>query len=111
MPVPWNQIVQLMPSIIDVSRELLRRTRAPTQPKEAGQNRVALPVTAELQERVRVLEDNEQRQAELSTRMAQQLSQLTMAVTDLHRQVRWLLIAVAATGVVAVTALVMLALR
>jgi len=100
-----------MPSIIDVSRELLRRTRVPTQHPEPGQNRVALPVTAELQERVRVLEDNEQRQAELSTRMAQQLSQLTLAVTDLHRQVRWLLIAVAITGVMTVTALVMLALR
>jgi hypothetical protein len=60
---------------------------------------------------VRTLEDNELRQAELSTRMAEQLSQLTGAVTALHRQVRWLQIAVLATGVLALTALVLLVLR
>ena len=27
MPVPWLQIVQLVPSIVDVSRELMKRTK------------------------------------------------------------------------------------
>ena len=27
MPVPWLQIVQLVPSILDVSRELMKRTK------------------------------------------------------------------------------------
>jgi hypothetical protein len=107
MPVPWNQIVQLMPSIIEVSRELLRRTKEPAGGAGVtGQSLITRSPTAELEERVRQLEDNEQRQAVLSTRMADQLAQLTAAVTALHRQVRWVLIAVAATAVLSLTALV-----
>jgi hypothetical protein len=110
MPVPWNQIVQLMPSIIEVSRELLRRTKEPASGAGGaggpGHSLITRSPTAELEERVRLLEDNEQRQAVLSTRMADQLAQLTAAVTALHRQVRWLLIAMAATAVLSLTALV-----
>jgi hypothetical protein len=98
-----------MPSIIDVSRELLRRTRVPGHPDQALPS---LPATAELEARVSMLEDNEQRQAELSTRMAEQLAQLTVAVTTLHRLVRGLLIAAIASGLLALTAVVLvLALR
>jgi hypothetical protein len=107
MPVPWSQIVQLMPSILDVSRELLRRTRLPGHPDQALPT---LSAGGELEARVGALEDNEQRQAELSTRMADQLAQLTVAVTTLHRLVRNLLIAVIATSLLALVALV-LALR
>jgi hypothetical protein len=105
MPVPWKEIVQFMPTIIDFSRELLRRTRP-------GQEHLAtLSPAEELKERVCVLEDNEQRQVELSTRMADQLAQLTAAVTVLHRQMRWLLIGLISTAVLAVAALVWLAVR
>jgi hypothetical protein len=87
MPVPWLQIVQLVPSIVEVSRELLKRTkRLPPQQQDA-----TIPQTAdELAERVLTLEENERRQAELISQMAEQMSNLTRAVTALHRQVTWL---------------------
>lgn len=86
MAVPWLQIVQLVPSIVEVSRELLKRTKRLPAPQEA-----TLPQTAdELAERVMTLEENERRQAELVSEMAEQMSNLTRAVTALHRQVTWL---------------------
>lgn len=86
MPVPWLQIVQLVPSIVEVSRELLKRTKRLPPPQDA-----TIPQTAdELAERVLTLEENERRQAELVSQMAEQMSNLTRAVTALHRQVTWL---------------------
>ncbi len=86
MPVPWLQIVQLVPSILDVSRELMKRTK---QTPPAAQ----LPVSHsydELAARVASLEENERRQAELVAQMAEQLAGVARAVTDLHRRVLWL---------------------
>ena len=104
MPVPWVQIVQLMPSILDVSRELLRRTRRPGvgEPAPAGESGAE---SASLEARIRALEENERRQAELVTTMADQLEKLTLAVTALHRQSRRLLIGQVATAIVAVASL------
>lgn len=86
MAVPWLQIVQLVPSIVEVSRELLKRTKRLPPPQET-----TLPQNAdELVQRVLTLEDNERRQAELVSEMAEQLSNLTGALTALHRQVMWL---------------------
>jgi hypothetical protein len=86
MPVPWLQIVQLVPSIVEVSRELLKRTKQ-LPPPEA----VSPPQDVdELIQRVLRLEENERRQAELVNEIAQQLSYLTRAVTSLHRQSLWL---------------------
>lgn len=87
MPVPWLQIVQLVPSIVEVSRELLKRTKQQQPSPES------MPVpqdTDELVERMLRLEENERRQAELVSQMAQQLANLTRAVTALHRQSLWL---------------------
>lgn len=86
MAVPWLQIVQLVPSIVDVSRELLKRTKQmpPTEAAAAPQD------TDELVRRVLRLEENERRQAELVNEMAQQLANLTRALTALHRQSLWL---------------------
>lgn len=85
MPVPWLQIVQLVPSILDVSRELLRKTRRlPTMPADAGNT------DESLQARVATLEENERRQAELINQMAEQIAGLTRAVTLLHQRVIWL---------------------
>jgi hypothetical protein len=93
MPVPWLQIVQLVPSIVDVSRELLKRTKATPPPAE----RALLPADShELAARVIALEENERRQAELISKMADQLAGLTRAVTILHRRVIWLSAALAA---------------
>lgn len=107
MAVPWLQIVQLVPSIVEVSRELLKRTKRMPEPQE-------LPVPQnvdELVERVLSLEDNERRQAELVNQMAQQMSNLTRALTALHRQVLWLGGAAVVAIVVAIVAIGMAATR
>lgn len=101
MAVPWLQIVQLVPSIVEVSRELLKRTKRLPPPQETS-----LPQSEdELAQRVLTLEENERRQAELVSQMAEQISNLTRALTALHRQVLWLS-GIGAVGVV--TALVAL---
>jgi hypothetical protein len=101
MPVPWLQIVQLVPSILDVSRELMKRTK---QAPSAAQ----MPVPAtndELAARVVSLEENERRQAELVAQMAEQLAGVARAITDLHRRVLWLTAIAAAALVAAIAAL------
>lgn len=105
MPVPWAQIVRLMPSILELSHELLKRTRHLPQsevpaPKEND------PAVIALEERITTLEENERKQAELVTNMAEQLEQLTMAVTVLHRRWRLLMVGLVATGAVALVALI-----
>ena len=103
MPVPWLQIVQLMPSIVEVSRELLKRTRGAPAELPA---KITDTSTGALEARIARLEENERRQAELVSSMAQQLDQLTIAITALHRQWRVLMGALAGTAVLSVVALV-----
>lgn len=104
MPVPWLQIVQLVPSILDVSRELLRKTqRLPA----------ALPTAVDDSEdhllaRVAALEENERRQAELINQMAEQIAGLSRAVTVLHQRVIWL---TAGLGIAIVLAAVGMAVK
>ncbi|AMN47874.1 hypothetical protein ACG33_12345 [Steroidobacter denitrificans] len=89
MAVPWLQIVQLVPSIVEVSRDLLksaRRMPAATTAAELAQLQGEDALLARLQ----ALEENERRQAELISQMAQQLDGLTRAATALHRRVIWL---------------------
>ena len=108
MPVPWAQIVRLMPSILELSHELLKRTRRLTPseaPAPAPANETDPAVTA-LEERITRLEELERNQAELVRNMAEQLEQLTTAATALHRQGRLLVAGLAATGIVALVALV-----
>ncbi len=106
MPVPWDHIVRLMPSILELSRELLKRSRGSPQSEPAtGGDGVA--AGAALEARISSLEQNERRQAELVTSMADQLEQLTTAVTALHRQTRRLVFGQIATALVAVIALVL----
>jgi hypothetical protein len=106
MPFPWAQIVRLMPSILELSHELLTRTRR-LPPGEAlpAPNENDPAVTA-LEGRIRRLEENERNQAELVTNMAEQLEQLTTAATALHRQWRVLIASMVATGTVALVALI-----
>jgi hypothetical protein len=108
MPVPWAQIVRLMPSILELSHELLRRTRrlkpgeAPTSVPNETDSAVIM-----LEERIGRLEDLERKQAELVRSMAEQLEQLTTAATALHRQSRMLIAGLAVTGAVALAALIL----
>lgn len=109
MPVPWIQIVQLMPTILDVSRELLKRSRralADAPPERLA----AASEPPSLEPRIRALEEIERKQAELVSNMAEQLAQLTAAATSLHKQVRRLLVGQATTIVIALVA-VLIALR
>ncbi len=109
MPVPWAQIVRLMPSILELSRDLLKSTRRLPASEPPVQTDNASEIAA-LQSRILGLEQNERRQAELVTNMADQLEQLTTAVTTLHRQWRLLVAGQVIAGIVAVVALV-IALR
>jgi hypothetical protein len=101
MAVPWLQIVQLVPSILDVSRELMKRTKQQQPPTQAP----ASPSYDELAARVASLEENERRQAELVAQMAEQLAGVARAVTDLHRRVLWLTAAAALAVALAASAL------
>lgn len=107
MPVPWAQIVRLMPSILELSHELLRRTRrlTTTQAPAPAPNE-SDPAVAALEERIGRLEELERNQAELVKNMAEQLEQLTAAATALHRQCRILVAGLALTGTVALAALI-----
>jgi len=106
MAVPWLQIVQLVPSIVDVSRELLRRTKG----TPAGPGEGAAGVGRDLHARIAALEENERRQAELVNQMAEQMAVLTRAVTSLHKQTVWLTFGLGVAVIVALVA-VALALR
>ena len=110
MPVPWLQIVQLVPSIVEVSRELLKRTKRLPEPLDALDSPGPQNVD-ELVQRILVLEDNERRQAELVNQMAQQMSNLTRAITALHRQSLWLGGTAVVAIVVAIVAIGMAATR
>jgi primosomal protein N'' len=99
MAVPWLQIVQLVPSIVDVSRELLKKNRRPEPEPGAPQT------VGELEARIARLEENERRQAELVNQMAEQLAALTKLVVELRNRVLWLTAGLAIAVVVAVVAL------
>jgi hypothetical protein len=86
--VPWLKIVQLAPSIIDMSRELLKLSKK--TPEQAPTVLNTLESESELARRIVALETNERRQAELVNQMAQQLEVLSEAVTVLHRRMLWL---------------------
>lgn len=99
MAVPWLQIVQLVPSLVDVSRELLKKNKQPVL--EPG-----TPQTPdELQQRIARLEENERRQAELVNQIVEQIAALTKLVVDLRTRVLWLTAGMAIAIVVAVVAL------
>ena len=91
MALPWLQLVQLVPSIVDVSRELLKKNRRP----EIDPN---VPhTTGEIEARIATLEENERKQAELVSQMAEQLAVLTKMVVELRARLFW------TTGVAAQT--------
>lgn len=104
MAVPWLQIVQLVPSILDVSRELMKRTKkAPPSPADSTPQSAPQKVD-DLAARIASLEENERRQAELVAQMAEQLAGVARAVTELHRRVIWLTAAAAIALVLAAVA-------
>lgn len=106
MPLPWAEIVRLMPSILELSHELVKRTRRLRAIEPPAPNNT-VPEIAALESRILALEENERRQAELVTSIADQLEQLTRAVTALHRRWRILVAGQITAGLVALVALVL----
>lgn len=102
MAVPWLQIVGLVPSILDVSRELLKRSKR--VPEEIPAELTA-PTEVALAARIEALEENERRQAELISQMAEQNAALARAVTTLHVRLLRLGIAAGAALLLAAVAL------
>jgi len=94
-----------MPSILELSHELLKRTRRLPPLSEAPATTENDPAVAAHEGRISRLEENERNQAELVTNMAEQLEQLTTAVTALHGQWRLLIAGLVGAGVVALAAL------
>jgi primosomal protein N'' len=101
MAIPWMQIVKWMPSIVQVSRELVGSIQRspPIDANNASQ--------AELAQRIAQLEDNERRQAELINQMAEQLSQFSQVLLIMRQRQLWLAIAAGAATIVAIVALVL----
>ena len=102
MAVPWLKIIQLVPSVVEVSRELLKRTKRtePVSSTAPGEENSALAA------RIAALEENERRQAELVNQMAEQIAMLARAATSLHQRCIWLTVTTVAALGVAVVAIV-----
>lgn len=102
MAVPWLKIIQLVPSVVEVSRELLKRTKRsePASSAAPGQENSALAA------RIAALEENERRQAELVNQMAEQIALLARAATSLHRRSIWLTAVAIAATVIAAAAII-----
>mgnify|MGYP003379533255 CR=1 FL=1 len=111
MPLPWTQIIQWVPPIVELSRDLLQRSK---QRPASGTDLTPIDSTADMASRVAALEENGRRQAALVSQMAQHQGQLSTAVVELlaklQRLTRWL---IAATLVLtaAIVASVVLLLR
>jgi uncharacterized sporulation protein YeaH/YhbH (DUF444 family) len=99
MAVPWLQLVQLVPSIVDVSRELLKKNKRTAAVSEAPQT------PDDLHNRIATLEENERRQAELISQMADQLANLTQLIVVLRTRIVWLSVATAIAAAAAIVAL------
>lgn len=99
MALPWLQIVQLVPSIVDVSRELLKKN------KQVAPDPHVPRTLSELDARVVNLEENERKQAELVSQMAEQLSVLTKLVVELRTRLFWLTATAVVALIVAIVAL------
>jgi hypothetical protein len=98
MAVPWLQIVQLVPSIVEVSRELLKKNK---RTAEQGVPQTPSEVIA----RIESLEENERRQAELVSQMAEQLANMTKLMLEMRKRIIWLTVGLGIAIAVAIAAL------
>lgn len=87
MPLPWIRLAQLVPTVLQLSRELLERKQtAPAEPLKG------------LEGRVLALEEAQRREAELVHALAEQSAALAEAAETLRRHTRivWGIASVAA---------------
>jgi hypothetical protein len=103
MAVPWLQIVQLVPSIVEVSRELLKKSKRTDLAPGAANGDAGVDA---LLARIAALEEHERKQAELVSQMAQQIAVLSRAASALHQRAVWLAVGCGVTSIVAVAALI-----
>jgi hypothetical protein len=87
--IPWGKIVSYGPSIIETAGVLLDnvRTRLGKKPGQQAVDSIGSPTLGELVERVSALESNEIRQAELVSKMAEQVGSLSSALEVLSKRV------------------------
>jgi hypothetical protein len=87
--IPWGKIVTYGPTIIETAGALLDSVRSRFGKKAGlpGGGTTADPSLQELLERVTALESNEVRQAELVSKIAEQLGSLSSALEVLSRRV------------------------
>lgn len=104
MAVPWLQIVQLVPSIVEVSRELLKKTKRSDAAPAASDGDAGVDA---LLARIAMLEENERKQAELISQMAQQIAVLSRAAASLHQRALWLAVGCGISILLAAIALVL----
>lgn len=105
MPVPWVQIIQWVPPIVELSRDLLQQTK-----RIAGASPPASGADADVVARIAALEENERRQAELVNRMAEHQAQLSSAIVALHERARRLTVVIIVAAVAIVIAMGALAI-
>lgn len=98
MAIPWFQIVQWVPQIVSLSKELLQQSKTARRGDSRSDD-----------ERLADLEERERKHAELVARMAQQLAAMAEVVTALRKQLLMLRIISLASLLAAAVALAMAA--
>jgi hypothetical protein len=112
--VPWGDVLEATPQILQAAKKLLGRTRQGTADAAAGTlagagDAATPPVALELQqlrERVARLEQEQQESAVLIQSLAEQNAQVVQAVEVLRRRNQRLTAAIAVLGAVCVGLLV-----
>ena len=102
--IPWDTILANAPSILRSADALVSKTRA--RPETASQNDVQA-----LADRIAVLEQRDNETAELLTRLTAQVAALTTAGEVLEARVRWLVVATAASALLALASAIALFAR
>ena len=109
--VPWGQVIDAAPQIVQSARKLMRRgdeatttpPAAPTPVHLAGEPRDVLgEQLAALQQRVNQLQEEQRASAVLIRSLAEQNAQVVRAVDALRGRSRWLALACALLGVISI---------
>lgn len=100
MPLPWSRLALLVPTVVQLSRELRERKQAARGEPLRG-----------LEARVAAVEEAQRREAELVQALAEQSAALAEAAETLRRQTRIVWGIASAAAAVAAAALLIALLR
>lgn len=121
--IPWTDVISTAPVVVDGAKKLwhtVRKKPAPAQlaPVSSAASPHETPVIAALQARIAVLETEAAdlhgqmvASSELIKALAEQNTQLIRRIETSRVRLLWLAIATAATGLIAIGALVLTAMR